>query len=59
MATQGQQENTKWKIVGLLEIRKHRGLDGRVATESWIMAALETLIEAELARIEKKEKDNA
>jgi hypothetical protein len=59
MATQGQPQNTKSKIVGLLEIRKHRGLEGRVATESWIMAALETLIEAELARIEKREKDNA
>lgn len=59
MATQGQQENTKQKIMGLIEIRKHRGLEGRVATESWIMAALETLIEAELARIEKREIDNA
>jgi len=59
MATEGQQENTKSKVTGLLEIRKHRGLDGTAAIQAWVIGALECLLEAELARIEKREIDNA
>lgn len=51
------QENTKPKIQGLLEIRKLRGLIGQPAINEWIVTSLECLLECELARIEKKEKD--
>lgn len=51
------QENTKPKIQGLLEIRKLRGLIGQPAINEWIVTSLECLLECELARIEKREKD--
>lgn len=53
----GQPENPKSKILGLLEVRKHRGLTGDVAIQFWIVTALECLLQAELQRIEKKERD--
>lgn len=51
------QENTKSQILGLLELRKHRGLVGDVAIRTWVVSALECLLQAELQRIEKREKD--
>lgn len=59
MATEGQQENTKSKIQGLLDVRKFRGLDGAPAIQAWVIGALECLLEAEMARIEKREIDHA
>ena len=55
----GQPENTKSRILGLLEVRKHRGLTGDMAIQLWIVTALECLLQAELQRIEKREKDNS
>ena len=52
------QENTKSRIVGLIATRRIRGLKGASAATEWSLAALEILLEAELARIEKREKDN-
>lgn len=51
------QENAHSKIFGLLETRRVRGLSGQPAINEWIVTALECLLEAELARIEKREKD--
>lgn len=51
------QDDTKAKIIGLLEVRKHRGLEGRAAIDAWVINSLECLLQAELARIEKREKD--
>ena len=44
-------------IIGLLEVRKHRGLSGDIAIQVWIVSALECLLQAELDRIEKRERD--
>lgn len=52
-----EQENAKSRILGLLETRKHRGLSGQAAINEWIVASLEVLLEDELARIIKREKD--
>lgn len=52
-------ENAKSKILGLLDVRKHRGLTGQAAINEWIVASMECLLEAELARIIKRETDNA
>lgn len=57
MATQGNTQDPKTKIQALLDIRKLRGLEGRAAIDSWLVASMETLLEAELARIEKRELD--
>ncbi len=54
-----QEENAKSRILGLLEVRKHRGLSGQAAINEWIVASLECLLEAEMARIEKRELDHA
>lgn len=45
------------QIIGLLEIRKRRGLQGISAREAWVMDAIEVLLRAELARIEKEKPD--
>jgi hypothetical protein len=42
----------KHQILGLLEIRKHRGLAGIGAREAWIMDAIEILLRCELEREE-------
>lgn len=52
-------ENTKSKILGLLETRRTRGLVGDAAIQAWAVASLECLLEAELARIEKREVDRS
>lgn len=57
MATEGQPENTKCKIVGLLAVKQIRGLRGNSAVSQWSLEALEILLHAELQRILKKEKD--
>jgi hypothetical protein len=49
---------SKHAILGLLEIRTRRGLQGVGAREAWIMDSLEILLRAELERIEQKEKAN-
>ncbi len=59
MATEGKSQNTKSKILGLIEIERHRGLNTHTAFEVWTVMAIECLLEAELARIEKKELDHA
>lgn len=59
MATEGQQEDTKSKIQGLLNTRKFRGLESQQAVQAWVVGSIECLLEAELCRIEKREKDNA
>lgn len=51
-----QAENTKSQIRGLLEIRRHRGL-ANGAIQAWIVDALDCLLQAELDRIEKRERD--
>ena len=51
------QENTKSQILGLLEVRKCRGLSGDIAIRTWVVSALECLLQAELERIEKRERD--
>lgn len=53
---QGSEDN-KSKIQGLLDIRKLRGLEGRAAIDAWLVASIECLLECEMARIEKREKD--
>lgn len=45
----------KCQIRGLIEIREHRGLRGIGAREAWIVDAIEVLLRAELARIQKEE----
>lgn len=57
MATEGQQEDTKSRIQALLNVKKFRGLEGTAAIQAWAVASLECLLEAELARIEKRERD--
>lgn len=57
MATEGQPENTKCRIVGLLATKQIRGLKGSSAVAQWSLEALEVLLNAELGRILKKEKD--
>lgn len=52
-------ENTKSKILGLLEIKRRRGLEGQAAVQAWAVNAIECLLEAELARIEKREVDQS
>ncbi len=42
------------QILGLLEIKYHRGICGVKATEAWIMEALEVLLRAELKRQERE-----
>lgn len=44
-------------IIGLLEVKRHRGLQGP-AIQVWATAALEVLLQAELDRIEEKERIN-
>lgn len=48
-------QNAKSKIIGLLEVRKHRGLTGQNAINQWITDALEVLLEAELQRLAHQE----
>lgn len=50
-------ENTKDRIIGLLATKQIRGLRGSTAVTQWNLEALEVLLQAELARILKKEKD--
>lgn len=45
----------KHQIIGLLNIREHRGLIGIGAREQWIMSALEILLRAELERSQKED----
>ncbi len=59
MATEGKSENTKSRIIGLLATKQIRGLKGNSAVMQWQIEAIEMLLWAELARIEKKELDNA
>lgn len=41
-------------ILGLLEIKNRRGLQGISAREAWVMEALAALLRAELKRQEKE-----
>lgn len=41
-------------IVGLLETKRRRGLEGQQAIQIWATAALEVLLQAELERIEAR-----
>lgn len=50
-------QNPKTKIQALLDIRRLRGLSGQAAINEWIVTGIEVLLEAELARLEKKEID--
>ncbi len=59
MATEGQPENTKSKIIGLLTTKQIRGLRGSSAVAQWQLEAMEVLLTAELGRILKKEKDES
>jgi hypothetical protein len=47
---------TKHIIMGLLEIRNRRGLQGNQAHAAWVEASLEVLLRAELERIEQRER---
>lgn len=54
------QKNIKSRIMGLLEIKQQRrGLEGQAAVQAWAVNAIECLLEAELARIEKREVDQS
>lgn len=44
-------------IVGLLEIKNRRGLQGISAREAWILEALAVLLRAELKRQEKEHEE--
>ncbi len=48
----------KHQILGLLEIRQRRGLQGETARGAWVMDAIEVLLRCELER-QEKEKSNA
>jgi len=45
------------QIMGLLEIRQRRGLQGVTAREAWLLNAIEILLRCELER-QEKEKPN-
>lgn len=42
-------------ILGLLEIKRRRGLQGQQALLAWTTSAIEILLQAELERIEREE----
>ena len=50
------QENTKSRIQGLIALRQ-RGMVGNAAITAWMVNALDVLLQAELERIEKRERD--
>lgn len=52
-------KNVKCQIVGLLTIADHKPPINHVGKENWTRMALETLLRAELERIEKREKDQS
>jgi hypothetical protein len=49
--------NLKSQIVGLLSVKRQRGLVGDNAIQNWTTAALEVLLQAELERIEATKGD--
>lgn len=48
-------ETVKSQIVGLLTIADHKTPVTHIAREAWMRIAMETLLRAELARIEREE----